>query len=242
MKKIILIAAMIVLYAQVGMTTNPSMLEVTAASGLKMRVMPNLESEVLAIIPYSAKVQVVKNELSIEKSMVIDYVSGKWVEVEYDGMQGYVFDGFLSHLPMPEMEWEKTQFDLDLIHPLETWVDYHGLGYEATDTIASSSMTKIKYSYGNNSIMERMNTPQYYKTRVYVEGARIMDVYHLLNNMLKDKNERKAFSDNTLFIEGKDGQLSRIKVELENPVLIKKSEEGVWVEIKSYSQGCTLDF
>jgi len=51
---------------------------VYAFSGLKLRIQPNMESEVLEIIPYGDKVQVLNNS---GHSQRIEWMSGEWVEV-----------------------------------------------------------------------------------------------------------------------------------------------------------------
>ena len=60
-------------------------LHVLAPSGLRIRTAPQ-NGEKTELIPYSGK---------------IEGFSGKWIKVCYKFYKGYVFDGFLSHVPAP---------------------------------------------------------------------------------------------------------------------------------------------
>ena len=215
-------------------------LQVVAQSGLKMRAHPGIHSQVLTIIPYHSRVSVIQNELHLPKNGKVGYVAGEWKYVQYDQYEGYVFDGYLSPLPLPRHEFERTQFDLDLIYPLESWMEYHQRVLVNNDTIKSPLYTKILLKYRNGSRMEKVNTNQYYSLKVFLPDVRLMDVYHLLGDMLSTKSEWKKFSDKTIFVANNDGTIDKINIDLQIPVTIRSFPDGVSVEIKSYDMNCSL--
>lgn len=221
--------------------TIPSQqLQVVAQSGLKMRAHPGTQSQVLTIIPYHSRVSIVQNELYLPQKGNVGYVEGEWKYVQYDDYEGYVFDGFLSPLPLPKHEFERTQFDLDLIYPLESWMEYHQRVIVSNDTVRSPLYTKILLKYSNGSRMEKMNTDQYYSLKVFLPDVRLMDVYHLLGDMLSTKTEWQKFNDKTLFVANKEGIVDKINIDLQEPVIIRTFPDGVAVEIKSYDMNCSL--
>lgn len=82
-------------------------LNVWAASGLNMRDKPDAKAAKVATIPYGAKVSVqpnigVKIPFEIEEFKGFT-VKGYWLLVKYGDTEGFVFDGFLSRLPAPNL-------------------------------------------------------------------------------------------------------------------------------------------
>jgi len=90
-------------------------LYVWAKNGLKLRDKPNLKSNITAIIPYGQSIianenrnEITSNPLSItevkatesESKNIPEFkIRGRWLNVNYQGKIGYVFDGYLSKLP-----------------------------------------------------------------------------------------------------------------------------------------------
>lgn len=74
-------------------------LYVLAPSGLRMRSAPQ-NGKKIELIPYSGKVIVVEvTEKAIKQT--IEGLQGRWIKVRFKFNEGYVFDGFLSHIPAP---------------------------------------------------------------------------------------------------------------------------------------------
>ncbi|NPV02423.1 MAG: SH3 domain-containing protein [Brevinematales bacterium] len=122
MKKLSLIPALFLTAAVIGCgnsggankTTNsaPSVVEqvtqgstkmlfIYAQSGLNMRKTPSLEGEKLTKIPYGAAVEILE-EKSAPVTMTYEGLKGKWVYVKYGADKGYVFEGFMGRLPVPQ--------------------------------------------------------------------------------------------------------------------------------------------
>ena len=81
-------------------------INVWAASGLNMRDKPDAKGQKLATIPYGAKV-LVQTNIGVKVPFEIEEfkgftVKGYWLLVKYGNTEGFVFDGFLSRLPIPK--------------------------------------------------------------------------------------------------------------------------------------------
>ena len=73
-------------------------LTVFATSGLKLRATPASESFVLDIVDYGSEVKVLELDTS-NAAFSIEWATGNWVKVEFEGTEGYLFNGFMSNLP-----------------------------------------------------------------------------------------------------------------------------------------------
>lgn len=236
MKKLFVLLAIIILYF--SLSANDSLKAVVAPSGLKLRAMPSLEGEVIGVLPYRAIVEIVDNESYIPVEDEINYFQGYWVYVNYEDLEGYVFDGLLSELPIPEMSFEKTQFDLELSYPLEAWVDFHQDELPATDTINNALYSKLILNYSTGVRLEKMSTDQAYTLSLFLPASRVSDAYFLLYNMLSTKEEKDVFSRNATFIKNRSGVVDKITLTLDSTIKIEKIIGGVKLEILSPQGEC----
>lgn len=202
--------------------TEGTELYVVASSGLTMRTNPDMRAKSVGVIPYGASVIAITQNDSLIKQR-INWVEGSWIHVEYDGMQGYMFDGYLTDLPLPLYEFEMCAGDLDILYPLENYIDVN-MELAHSDTSETLHKTRmVKYDDAGNK-MVRIMDDNFYTMELYMSDVRIMDVYHLLMSMVPEKSGKKVFLDNTTFIENKMGNLSQIKINLETPIKIKMME------------------
>ncbi len=67
---------------------------VSSPHGLNLRSKPGTKSKRILILPFSAKVKVLKSK---GKTTFFAERYGKWVNVDYSGKRGWVFSGFLSN-------------------------------------------------------------------------------------------------------------------------------------------------
>lgn len=215
-------------------------LQVVAHSGLTMRLLPNANSEALKVIPFGEKVKIVTEEMDTMVYQKIDWVSGNWVLISHEGDMGYVFDGFLSDLPLPTLDFELNPDDLNLFYTLDSWTEYQFNKKSQTDTITSQTGTIKTIDYLEKGIkMTKVFADHYQKIDLEMEGVRLMDAYHLLQNMLMRKSQRKAFIDNTIYVNDKEGNLERINIKLENPITIKKRAGGkIQIRVLSSTDRC----
>jgi len=74
-------------------------LNVNARSGLNVRNAPGVEGTKVGFLEYGQKVKVISTEF-IKQRDTFDNLDGGWVEIEKGGTSGFVFDGFLTKLPI----------------------------------------------------------------------------------------------------------------------------------------------
>lgn len=216
-------------------------LNVTASSGLKMRNAPGLHSKVITVVPYGATVTVLADFLEEKTSETIEWVEGSWTLVAYGDDEGYVFDGFLSELPVPLEDFEKTIADGDLTYPLISWAEYHFEYMGAPDTVQANDHTILTHQMTGGAVMRQYEDTYLYKVELELTDVRIMDVYHLLKNMLAISPEVTTYEKETLFIKTKEVELDKITIDMDNPVEIRKiGEDKVRITVLTFNEGCNL--
>lgn len=84
-------------------------LNIFALSGLKMREEGNANGKVLSSMKFGEKVVVLDTFSTGNKGkQTIEGFAGRWIKVRYEAIEGYVFDGFLSALPVPKMNYKQN--------------------------------------------------------------------------------------------------------------------------------------
>jgi len=217
-------------------------LSIVAPSGLSLRDAPSQLAKILDVIDFGEEVTVINSSEVVCKSEKIDWVEGEWILVEYQGQRGFMFDGFLSNLPLPENEFEIAHNDMDIIHSLDSWVNYHYDMSLTPDTLTENDHAyKTVHYFDNNQKLIKTDELGYFRMDVYLSDVRIMDAYHLLVNMLPSKAEMATFYNKSVFIQDADGNLDTIKINLDNQVVIQKTKSGQ-IRIKTYTEhvGCGM--
>lgn len=84
-------------------------LNVWLLDGIQVKESPAEKSKTLATLTYGSSVTVIK-ERTHKKELTVDFKSdafkapyklkGKWIKVNFNGKAGYVFDGYLSGMPV----------------------------------------------------------------------------------------------------------------------------------------------
>jgi len=244
MKKLIIFILLISSSLSYGSNplTEGQEVSVVANSGLSLRAAPSVFSEVLEVIPFGESVIILEDkELSERNTERIEWVDGKWSLVSFEGIEGYVFDGFLSPLAVPLKEFELVDESFDFSYAIRSWMDYHFTEVKAADTIISESdFARIIHYYDDNQRMIEKDQSNYYSVELTLDNVRIMDVYHLLLGMVPDKTNRQYVQKQSLFIENADQELSEVKLQLDSPVKITKLKDGK-IRLKSYAiyTGCS---
>lgn len=242
---VVAIVLMVVFYFQMWATNGPGFVEgtqlyVVANSGLTLRMEPTANSESLGIVEFGSSVEVLNQPDSIQKYEKLNWVEGNWIYVDYDGVTGYMFDGYLSDLPMPIYEFEKCQMDLDLIYPLESWVDVN-LGISETDIVEAGTLKKVIDRYVGGEKLIRSQKNDDYKLELYLNDIRLMDAYHLLQSMIDSRSRLETYKTESTFIEDRNGDLYKVKINLDNPIVLRKLKSGVIkIEIRSDNYLCNL--
>lgn len=244
-KKVLAVALLVIFYVQMWASNGPGFIEgtqlyVVANSGLTLRVAPNVDAESLGVVEFGASVEVLTQPDSVKYFEKMNWVEGRWLFVEYDGVTGYMFDGYLSDLPLPMYEFERCQLDLDLIYPLESWAEVN-LGECKSNTVEAGVLKKITNTYIGGEKLVITNKNSDYKIELYLNDVRLMDAYHLLQSMIDSKSRLETFKDQSTFIEDREGELYKVKIGLDNPVEIRKLKSGdVKIVVRSDNYKCSL--
>lgn len=234
MKKLAALITMIILFSQAGFShmnkivtasnsdQSPE-LTIIARSGLSLREGPHSSSPLIKIIPYGDQVLIRKDQPDTSFLSRIEWVDGEWLAVEHDGSIGFVFDGFLTSLPLPSYEAEFSPYDLELIYPLESWMQYNFTLTGKVDSVKRSGGLKVVSKFENGNRMIQSHQLGFYKSDIYLHDTRIMDVYLLILSMLDDNEEAiQILKSNSVFIEDQKGDINKIKVNLDTPIEIRK--------------------
>jgi len=249
MKKLIILSLLAIIVATIASASNPhpffsneETVYVTAPSGLTLREAPNLNARIIEIIPFGESIQVLIEESLEMDSQRIDWVDGQWIKVNFEGEEGFVFDGFLSHLPVPLLDFELVDSDLNFTYAFHSWMDYRFTEVLAPDTIQKENeFVRIVHHFENDQQLIERDDASFYMVDATLTGVRLTDVYHILLSMMPSKINRKYVEEQSIFIEDENGELNQIKLLLPNPVKISKNRNGS-INIKLYSNytGCSL--
>jgi len=217
---------------------TPSAKYVYAYSGLKLRAQPANDGQVLKVIPYGEKVTIIEES---ENSATIEWLSGKWVKVQHDGTEGFLFEGFISELPIPQYTFEMTQNDLDLTYPILAWTEHHYDETRSPDTIQHKTLDKITQHLEGGIRLTRKDTPHDFKVILELPTTTIGDAYNLIKAMLLTQPERITFENKSIFIDNLEGEIHRIKVNVDYPVELRQLENGnTRIIVTAYHQGCDI--
>ena len=74
---------------------------VHSMSGLSLRKLASTKAGRQAIMKYGAKLTIASRP-DLDKTLVVENIKGYWVEVDFNGVKGYAFTGFLSRFPAPK--------------------------------------------------------------------------------------------------------------------------------------------
>lgn len=194
--------------------TEGQLLTVVASSGLKLRVSPSPSASMLKVIPYGEKVKVLNASEYTARADRINWLDGHWIEVEYRGVRGYVFDGFLSSMPVPDNEFEQIQADLIIAIPLESYVRDKLMTIQEKDTLFyGDSFSKCVFTDPAGTVLTATEDEFYYEVDVFLPGISIPEIYNTLLGMAESTFERSFLLDNSVFIEGSDGKVKEIRID-----------------------------
>lgn len=87
--------------------TETESLYVLARNGLRMRKEANLISEKMEVVPYGTQVQAITND---SKAITVGAMKGNMVKVIHGKDQGYMFDGYLTSIPVPQKQQMITEY------------------------------------------------------------------------------------------------------------------------------------
>ncbi len=242
----ILVLIGLVFFSTLVFSTNPEheteelkMMSVVAGSGLKMRTAPKLSAQTIKVIPFGDMVfEVIDTSMTEVHKDRIEWMEGEWIKVEHMGDQGYVFNGFLSHLPVPQFDFELTYEDMDLVSPLESYISYRFDKDGEPIIIDNDKEIKMVTNYMGGHKKVEIEDPFMYQIKVTLNNTEIHEAYNLLKGMLLTGYEKASYENNAVFIENKYGDIHKIRVNIDHPIEIKQlAGNQVQIRVTNYSYG-----
>ncbi len=220
-------------------TPISSLSYVYATSGLNLRTTPETNGQIIKIIPYGDKVEIVEHT---DKQQQIEWIEGIWVKVKHEGNEGYLFNGFLSTLPLPSaIDGTTTRDDHDLTYPLINWLDLNYGETQVADTLVlDNSYSLTKYLEGDNWYSQTDGEYRY-RLNVLLKNTKPSEAHHLLKSMLQTKAEREVYEEKSVYLSNDQGQIHKIRIELDQPVQVSQvSDTDVLITVTSYHSGCNI--
>ena len=235
----ILVFATSSLIANANITPDPIQSNVLAFSGLKIRTAPGLDGQVLKVIPFGETVNIIESDENIE---TIEWMEGSWIKIEHQGTEGSVFDGFLSDLPVPTFNFELSQSDFDLTYPMIAWAEYNFDETRKSDTInRGGDYDKIIQYMERGILLTREDSDYSFNTSIVLPDVTISEAYNIVKSMLLTKAERNIYDKKAIYIKGSDDKIEKIKINIDNPVTIKKLKNGdIKISVSAFHTGCGL--
>lgn len=185
----------------IGDYSKGEALYIWATSGLNMRTAPDAKASKTANLPFGTRVIVIDKEVrshpfrytmvaSEKASWAID---GHWVEVQFGDMMGYVFDGYLSKLPMitngpahhPYFEQDRIK-DFGKTHwgGLKEETKTTRLDFEANQRDADKGRSSsYKLTFNNGAYYERVEESFSGYTSVFIKDISLEEAYLFFNAM-----------------------------------------------------------
>ncbi|GEM_PF-2029420 len=182
-----------------------------APSGLKLR--KDLQKRTKTqVIPYGAAIEVIHTS---KTPFIIDWIQGNWAYVRYDSLEGYMFDGYLSSLPVPPIDVPKACRD-DFAELLLGYVHTHLRSVGDMDTIyqASSPLDSLRLhlsqSLQDSLKLEIYQYDQAKVTELLLPESHVEEAFILLQAILTPCNDTEILNDQILFIKNRGARIFKI--------------------------------
>lgn len=210
---------------------------VIAFSGVKIRTAPQQDAPLVGVVDFGEQLVVID---TVQGTQMIEWVEGNWVKVKFEGREGYVFNGFLTNLPVPMEEYELTSRDADATYPLISWTENNFKVIASPDTLQGENYIKYTQYFENGITLTTREGMYAFEVSLHIPGIRLGDAYNVTRSTMLTRIERELFEENALFIRNNNGLIDRIKISIDAPVEIRKTHDGVDITVTSYQHVCGL--
>ncbi len=204
-------------------------LTVFATSGLTLRMGPSQHAESVIVIPFGDEVVVLNNfGFAKEKSDRIGWMDGHWVLVDYFGLQGYLFDGFLSTLSVPDHESELCGDCAHIIYPIDQYFDdKYTITHSSEESTGSEIISQYMHVLDSTIVRKRSYTDGWFHVEFQMEDIRLCEVLNLMRSMIVNKNLRQDFENSLVFKTDREGHVYAVDIKLyDNPIRLHKTKDG----------------
>lgn len=204
-------------------------LVVAANSGLRLRMHPDKSAPTIKVLKYDDPV-VVQSANNFDDTYAdrIQWIDGYWIKVKSQGVSGWVFDGFLTSMPLPNHE---DQLCIDCgsitIPLMEYFSDnfFSECSEEGITTGEDISQFTTLYEDGIETAI--IKGEGWYRADVTFYNHRISEVLNLIRAMLVGKRAETDFEESLVFHQDRYGYLEKIEIKyFDFPVNIEALPEG----------------
>ena len=155
-----------------------------AVSGLKIRTEPG-GNTVIGKVPYGGRVTVCSKPWGTPESnlgFTTEGIKGSWVKVKFGDIIGFVFDGFLSHLPTPSLQYSSLKDYAEGCFPRSGMKHT----YRHTDEGAPEGDTMEFFTYkGNYVIFEERFGYEAYSAILTIENTSAEECYLIARTLFR---------------------------------------------------------
>ena len=218
---------------------------VFALSGLKLRLAPALNAEVITVIDFGESLTLIKTlDRDLYHPPSIEWTQGSWALVDYDGMTGYIYDGFISDLPFPTPRLTNEQFGLTPL--LDEYISTNLDSVFKSDTVKyhikqdRNYHIKVKHYLADGVRYDRHQYIDKEKGVLTLPDTRITDAYQFIRALLIGYDEGQKILKNVLFKKDENGNIYEISDRFRRHLIIKSYDgQNVSVIVQDFAElGC----
>jgi hypothetical protein len=203
-------------------------LYVLSDAGLVIRSAADKNASKVSLAPYGKQVTVKENNPG-DKPFEVSGIKGYWVNVVYEGKEGYAFDGFLSLHPVPD----RCQKDCDNHKIIELYADKKLKLKGKAEKKEDDSFIYVKKSYTNGFTIDRKEgqpgLPAFEMTFT-MQDMRIAEAFMILKVMGFTQLNGRAFP-----VKDSSGTIEMLKLKWNDKVEVKQAKGDI-VNIKIYNE------
>ena len=207
-------------------------LTVFANSGLRLRMAPAPDAKTLKIMRLGDIVMVVNtHDFAEDYEDRVGWMDGHWIEVQYQGVNGYVFDAFLSTMQIPDHESELCIDCEHIIHPFENFLrsKYPSVSM-STGPQHSESTTQFISKMEDGIVTTRTTNETWYHLEVKFSEKRLCEVLNLFRAVIPEQQLRKDFDASLIFRQNSVGEIDYVMSRLyDSPIKIRRNSDGTVV-------------
>jgi len=174
-----------------------------------------MESPTIRVIPVGDTVSIVESFVdNYTHATRINWIDGHWVKIRYRGSVGYVFDGFLSHLPPPDHEQQLCFSPNQLITSIDRYLEAHNLMLCIEEQDASETDITTYLTVYDSGLERTVTTGEgWYRTSYTFENTRYSELLSMMRQLLVGENLRNEFEGSLIFHTGPTGRVSQVNIE-----------------------------
>lgn len=223
----------LLLFQEIGFAQyyqNGDTLNVVATSGLRLRTSPGSNAGTIRVLEFGEEV-IVKNTFGFDSTYQdkSGWFTGNWISVSAGQVSGFVFDGFLSKLPLPNHENELCmESSLSFSVPLQHYITHHfPVVADENGSEHREDVDQCVSYHSEGIVMTRTNGDGWYKTDVTFTGYRLSEVVNVFRSMIVGEDMLDAFESSLRFHKNKSGQINKVQAGSESfPLLLKVEHDG----------------